>query len=65
MKISKKIIVILGILLVLAFSFVFYDIILDSDVLGVSFVTTQKTPEPTPTPTPEPTIKPAETTTFI
>ena len=65
MKISKKIIVILGILLVLAFSFVFYDIILDSDVLGVSFVTTQKNPEPTPTPTPEPTIKPAETTTFI
>ena len=62
---GRKIITILGIVLILCFGFAFYEVLFDSDVIGVSFVTTQKTPEPTPTPTPEPTIKPAEKISFV
>lgn len=63
MKKGKKIIITLAILLVLSAVYLFHEIFLNFDIIGVSFVTTSQTPDPTPTP--EPTIKPAEKVSFV
>lgn len=62
---KKRIIVILGTILVILSGIFLYSIFIDEYSMSVAFVTRQNTPEPTPTPTPEPTIKPAKTTSFI
>lgn len=65
MKTEKKLITVLAVVLALSVAFVFYEVFFDTNMFGVTIVTTNKTPEPTPTPTPEPTIKPAEKISFI
>ncbi len=65
MKKGKKIIITLAVLLLVSAAYLFHETFFNFDVLGVSFVTTNKTPEPTPTPTPEPTIKPSEKISFV
>lgn len=65
MRKNKKIIAALAVFLALSLAFVAYKAVFSWDVIGVSFVVTDKTPQATPTPEPEPTIKPAETVSFV